>query len=41
MAATYHAGYGWPVDDQPRETIAAVVLAAARAGASAAPSSCT
>ena len=28
MAATYHAGYGWPVDDQPRETIAAVVLAA-------------
>src|SRR4029078_13560888 len=28
MAATYHAGYGWPVDDEPRETIAAVVLAA-------------
>ena len=28
MAATYHAGYGWPVDDQPSETIAAVVLAA-------------
>jgi CTP:molybdopterin cytidylyltransferase MocA len=28
MAATYHAGYGCPVDDQPRETIAAVVLAA-------------
>ena len=28
MAATYHAGYGWPVDDQSRETIAAVVLAA-------------
>ncbi len=28
MAATYHAGYGWPVDDAPRETIAAVVLAA-------------
>lgn len=28
MAATYHAGYGWPVDDEPRDTIAAVVLAA-------------
>src|SRR6478735_8305086 len=28
MAATYHAGYGWPVNDEPRETIAAVVLAA-------------
>ena len=28
MAATYHAGYGWPVDDEPRETTAAVVLAA-------------
>jgi CTP:molybdopterin cytidylyltransferase MocA len=28
MAATYHAGYGWPVDDELRESIAAVVLAA-------------
>jgi nicotine blue oxidoreductase len=28
MAATYHAGYGWPVNDEPHETIAAVVLAA-------------
>lgn len=28
MAATYHAGYGWPVDEEPRDTIAAVVLAA-------------
>jgi CTP:molybdopterin cytidylyltransferase MocA len=28
MAATYHAGYGCPVDDEPRDAIAAVVLAA-------------